>query len=354
VTDSPPEYDDSISAIAGSLTDKSFFDVEWQRKLSEARVDMDAHSKCASVYARPISATLAPWLRNLDRNGRSYLDNRAQSQTPVRDGTSSIKLYNHCAVYPSGELSITSRAINSSSKPPPPTYGPKYTQGVSKASARRFRRAVIAKNREGGCQFVMLTLTSQTYRSDKEMGDALEKLLAWGRKYLPKWFSFYVWAAELQTRGVLHFHLLLPYRIPKGMFRRLRNLWAEKYEMGPGSVHILKLNTAKGAASYLSKMAGYVVKGKSTNAYRPSIDAGGMVQFEPWRVNEKGVPYERIYFRGRASDMSREAREYSFPEIIFEAPWGAFPNLGIRGGSFYFDSPSEAVEWLSNLTGPSP
>jgi hypothetical protein len=124
--------------------------------------------------------------------------------------------------------------------------------------------------------------------------------------------------------------------------------------MGARSVHILKLNSAKGAASYLSKMAGYVVKGKNANAHRVSLDAEGMLHFEPWRVSKKGEPYARLVFRGRASDMSREARSYCFPEVIFEAPWGAFPNLGIKGGSFYFDSPSEAVEWLSMLVGPSP
>jgi hypothetical protein len=202
----------------------------------------------------------------------------------------------------------------------------------------------------------MLTLTSQALRSDREMFEALERLLAWGRKYLPKWFDFYVWVAELQARGVVHFHLLLPHRIPKGMFRRLRGLWAEKYGMGPGSVDILKLKTGKGAASYLSKMARYVSKcERKPEGYRLGLDAEGMMTFDPWRVGRSGQPYERVRFHGRASDMSRAARALSEFVIKFSASWGAFPGLSLKGGSLFFNSAAEAeavlIDWLS---GPSP
>jgi hypothetical protein len=197
----------------------------------------------------------------------------------------------------------------------------------------------------------MLTLTSQAERSDEEMGAALERLLSWGRKYLPRWFDFYVWVAELQQRGVLHYHMLLPYRIPKGLFRRLRDLWAVKYDMGAGSVDIKKMKSGKGAAKYVSKMAGYVSKlGKPEN-YTVGLDGEGMLSFEPWRVGRNGQPYERMVFRGRACDLSRAARVYAGVVLRFEFDLGVFPKL--RGsGAVYFDTPADALAYLDKALSP--
>jgi hypothetical protein len=181
------------------------------------------------------------------------------------------------------------------------------------------------------------------------MFEALHRLLVWGRKYLPQWFEFYVWVAELQARGVVHFHLMLPYRIPKGMFRRMRDLWAVKYEMGPGSFDILKLKTGKGAASYLGKMARYMSKDRPPG-YRLGLDGEGMMTFESWRLGRSGAPYERMTFHGRACDMSRTARILTVPLLVFDVVWGAFKGLSsIKGASFYFDSPGDAEAELVRM-----
>src|SRR5690606_10376491 len=111
--------------------------------------------------------------------------------------------------------------------------------GLGPVSAGALRRAVVYRSQAPqGAPFVTLTLTSQHEKTDEEMRAALGRLLAWGRKYLGPWFAWYVWVAELQARGVLHFHVLLAQRVPKPLFFRLRRLWADTYGMGEGSVHI--------------------------------------------------------------------------------------------------------------------
>ena len=212
------------------------------------------------------------------------------------------------------------------------------------------RRAVITRHRQGGCQWVLMTFTSRDLRSDEEMREKFDRLLMWGRKYLPGHFEFYVWVAELQARGVLHFHLLVPKRVPPGMFRRLRRLWAEVYGMGPGSVDIEKLRSGKGAASYMAKMVRYLRK--RPDSYRVALDAEGYLSWEPWRVGRGGVAYERMRFRGRASDMSRLARNLSGVVIELAVAWGAFPALTVKGRSWYFETPEEAEEALKAMLDP--
>lgn len=207
----------------------------------------------------------------------------------------------------------------------------------------------MARHREGGCQWVMLTLTSQAVRSDEEMREAFQRFLTWGRKYLPDWFTFYVWVAELQARGVLHFHLLVPKRVPSQLFNRCRALWAESYGMGGGSFDAKEMRSGKGAAAYLGKVVAYLRK--PATAFRVALDAEGHLSWEPWRVGRDGTIYARVTFRGRGGDLSRAARAYAGVRLEFAAAWGAFPGLGLRGWALYCESPEEAetllAAWLS-------
>ena len=215
------------------------------------------------------------------------LDHCGESHTRVRRGVrASAKVENRARVYLSGELEVSTVTRDAASRAPARRFGPRFTRGVSSRSGRRMRRAVITRHRRGGCQWVLLTFTTRDLRSDEEMRHRFDRLLMWGRKYLPEWFEFYVWVAELQARGVLHFHLLLPKRVPKGLFRRLRALWAENYGMGPGSVDIEQLRSGKGAASYMAKMVRYLRK--DPEVYRLGLDAEGHLSWEPWRVGRDG------------------------------------------------------------------
>ena len=259
------------------------------------------------------------------------------------------KVYNRVRIYQSGELEVRTVSLDAASRPPGAVYGPRFTRGVGALTARNIRRAVVARTREGGCQWVLLTLTTQTPRSDDDMRAAFQRLLMWGRKSLPEWFEVYFWVAELQARGVLHFHLLLPKRIPKPLFRRIRALWAETYGMGGGSVDVERMRSGKGAARYLGKVVAYLRK--PPTAFRLALDAEGLLSWEPWRVGRDGSIYARVTFRGRGGDMSRAARAYAAVRLEVGLPWGAFPGLGLRGWALYCESPEEAegllASWLS-------
>lgn len=241
---------------------------------------------------------------------------------------------------------------NSTSKVPRPNYGKRRSRGTSTRGARAIRRAVMARARNGtGHQFVMVTLTTQAMRSDEEMHAARERFLAWGRKYLGQRFGWYVWAAELQARGVLHFHLLLDQRIPRGLFLRMRQLWAETYGMGVGSVDIKPIAFPKRAAKYLTK---YLAK--RPNAYRLGLDGEGMITSEPWQRNAKtGRMYERVEFGGNVYGMSKAARYGTRPVFEFAPIEGAFPRLeGWHGCVLFFDSLDEAMGFvLEHVNGSS-
>lgn len=237
-------------------------------------------------------------------------------------------------VYPSGELSVSKALVNGSSKPPSPRYGPRMVRGLGPVSARSLRRAVVYRSQApGGAQFVMLTLTSQHEKTDEEMRAALQRFLAWGRKYLGPWFHWYVWVAELQARGVLHFHVLLSQRVPKPLFLRLRRLWAEVYGMGPGSVDIKRMRSGKGAAKYLAK---YVVKDDDGTGVRYSRHTGEV--------------YKRERFRGNPSGMSTGARFATKPAVLLWSSWDAFPGLDHwHGVGRYFESQGDAEKALAAL-----
>lgn len=211
----------------------------------------------------------------------------------------------------------------------------------------------MAKARQpGGAPFVLLTLTSQDVRPDDEMRAALARFQSWGRKYLRGMLEWYVAVAEDQARGVLHFHLLLARRIPKRLFLRMRALWADTYGMGPGSVDIKPMRSAKGAAKYLAK---YVVKTPRDHLVR--LDGEGRLQFSPWRVSRHtGRPFARDRFHGNPYRLSAAARYGTRPLTEFAAPAGTIRGLDrSHGRSWFLDSPEEAHELLAALVSdPSP
>ena len=261
------------------------------------------------------------------------LDYSTESDTVVRDAISAASVGRVARVYPAGELAVSKVMLNSSSKVPAPTFGRRQVAGVSRNGARAIRRSVVARSQQAGCQFVMLTLTTKEARSDEEMKHSLNKFLKWGRKHLGPWFGWYIWVAELQARGVLHFHVLLARRVPRALFLRLRKVWADGYGMGPGSVDIKAMRSGKGTAKYLAK---YVVK-------RPADDSP--------RVSKRtGAVYVRNLFDGNAYALSGAARWGTQPAVEVYGAWGAFPGLdGWHGASEFFDSQEEATERLAQV-----
>lgn len=251
----------------------------------------------------------------------------------VGDVVSRVRLGRVARVYECGELTVSKVSANSAAKAPSPTYGKRKVAGVSRNGARMIRRSVVARANAGHSQFVLLTLTSDRIRSDQDMKHHLDKFLKWGRKHLGEYFDWYIWVAELQQRGVLHFHVLLCRRIPRGLFLRLRYMWAEFYGMGAGSFDAKSMRSAKGTAKYLAK---YVVKRPAEGERRVS--------------RHNGKEYVRDFFQGNAYGLSGAARWGTTPAVQVVADWGAFPGLdGWHGVMEFYDTRQEAEQRLAEV-----
>jgi hypothetical protein len=261
-------------------------------------------------------------------------------------------------VYPSGEMTVAKKMVGSISRPPLARRGRRMVRGMSRRGARNVQRAIIAGARDGRAQVHMITFTTQEARRDGDM-DA-----AWGRfldrvvrhPQLGRYFRWNVWAKQDQARGVLHYHLVLLRRIPKGLYRRVRAIWCEEYGMGPGAVNGMKFRGPKQAAKYLAKY----LSGGCPN-HTVSLDAEGMLQFDPWPVSRHtGEPHVRDRFPGNPYGMSRAARAGTVPTTTLEAHVAAFPGLdGWHGTRFFYDTPEDAervlaaaVECSSGSPGP--
>lgn len=295
------------------------------------------------------------WLSRLEsydaRAQCPCLDYCAESET-TRPGRHKLaKVANRVRVFPSGELEVRTVSRGSTAKPPPKTFGKRFTRGVSGNGRRVIRRACAALVAREVCQVALYTLSSQALMADRDFNKQVHSFLAWGRKYVPDVFKHYVIVFELQARGTLHAHLLLFKRVPKGLWRRMRDLWAVKYEMGPGSFDVKKMRSASRAAAYLSK---YLTDKKPS--YRLGLDAEGMLTSERWRVGRNGEPYKRMMFQGNAYRVSDALRALALPIAEYHLPWGSPLALrlavNLRGGVQFFPSPADALAWVSsNLSG---
>ncbi len=306
----------------------------------EARACLDY---CAQSQTLPPSQPL--WSTFPTRSGKEWRLNQSLGLPPETSKLS--KVANRVRVFSSGELEVRTVSRCSASKLPQRSYGPRFTRGVSGNGRRVIRRACAALVAREPCQVALYSLLNYRDLPDDEFNKKLHSFLAWGRKYLPDIFKYYVVTTELHARGVLHAHMLLFKRIPKGLWRRMRNLWADKYDMGPGSFDVkAKFRKASRAAAYICK---YMTD--KNPVYRPSLDAEGMLHFESWRVGRNGQSYERIKFRGNAYRVSSSLRFLARPIAEYHLPWGSPLALrlavNLRGGVQFFPSSADALAWVS-------
>jgi hypothetical protein len=177
----------------------------------------------------------------------------------------------------------------------------------------------------------MYTLTSRDVLTDAEFKRRLLSFLAWGRKYCGPWFEHYVWVVDLQQRGVLHAHLLLFRRVPRGLWRRMRALWCETYGMGPGAFDVTSVRRASRAAAYLVR---YVTQDRR----------------EGVRFGRNGEAYVREVFEGNAYGVSHALRFFARPITELRIAWGygsALDAVNLRGMVAFFASAEAAHTWLS-------
>lgn len=127
-------------------------------------------------------------------------------------------------------------------------------------------------------KFAFLTLTISDSNENHTAAEAYQKvlkpLIRWLRR--TKGVKFYIWVAELQKRGQIHYHLLLPDFIP---WQYIRNKWNylqlkagfldgfhEKYgHHDPNSTDIHSTKKIRNAEAYLSK---YLTKGNDSSVYQ--------------------------------------------------------------------------------------
>ena len=271
-----------------------------------------------------------------------------------RDVESRAELVREARIYPSGELTVAKRMVKAASRPPESRRGRRWVRGMSRRGALTMQRAIVAGCRDGRAQVSMLTFTSQESRSDDEM------IAAWGRfldrvvkhRQFGRYFERNAWVKQDQARGVLHFHLVILRRMPRGLYRRVRAIWCDEYGMGPGAVNSVKFRSPKGAAKYVAR---YVSGGR--RHHRVSLDAEGMLEFTPWPVSRHtGEAYVRDRIPGNVYGMSRLMREGTVPVLSFQAAAGAFPGLdGWHGTRQFYDDAETAqrvLEAVLQATGP--
>jgi hypothetical protein len=231
-----------------------------------------------------------------DSEQPGYLEYSTQSQRTATGRHNSSSSYN-LNVYLSGEIELLVAFKNSQSKPPSPRYGTRLSTGVSSKGRTQIKRAVASRVVAAPSKPVLLTLTTQDILEDSVFNRHLANFLDYARKITASTFQDYVRVVDLQQRGTLHGHLLLFERIPTDSFAKLRTLWAEKYELGPGSFNAKYLKgNAKLAGAYLSHAAAYLSR---------SHDA--------IRIGRNGKPYVRTAFKGNAYSISTALRKGTLP-----------------------------------------
>jgi hypothetical protein len=211
-----------------------------------------------------------------------------------------------------------------------PGHGATITVDTRAGRLRRMRRAVLTSARlleadapKGGFRYrpAMLTLT---YRAGVEWGashvrDCLRLARAWAKR---KGFTLrYVWVAELQQRGAVHYHVVvwLPFRMPM----------PDRCGWWPHGA--TRVEWARCAVAYLAK---YASKGQHAAGTFP-----------------KGC---RIHGAGGLSEAAARCRRWwLFPREVREVASPSHDVRRLKGGGFVARSSGEVLPPLWGLVAAS-
>ena len=175
-----------------------------------------------------------------------------------------IKHYIETSEYLNGETKVKyKQSFNSQSKAPTREVGSELIQNGLNLKAKskiKFAGRMIqyinqeVKGRSGKASFVTLTY-GRHVPTHKEAKKMLDIFLKRTRRY----FGFnveYVWVAELQKRGAIHFHILLAEYLPKEFINKAWNSIVNKWTVEAHGETQLLLPNVKGvflAGSYITK-----------------------------------------------------------------------------------------------------
>lgn len=111
--------------------------------------------------------------------------------------------------------------VNTSISKPPSNSGERVSNGITKRGKTRLRRGsrffdylTSKKGYKGHTSMITLTFGKQ-YPEDKETKKLLDNFLKRVKRKLNKPELYYLWVAERQKRGAIHFHILTPHYLPK-------------------------------------------------------------------------------------------------------------------------------------------
>lgn len=144
--------------------------------------------------------------------------------------------YNHCIGRRPGDqeyprFSGSSLNRRPQKKPPAPAEDPEISYGIHYLSSRsrsKVRDKATAFYRAGSGNRIFVTLTFIDDVTDQQGVEILNKFLTVVRKGHPQ--IQYLWVAEHQERGTIHFHIIMNRRLP---VRRYNALWVlQQYNAG--------------------------------------------------------------------------------------------------------------------------
>jgi hypothetical protein len=224
-----------------------------------------------------------------------------------------------------------------------------------KCCASLFDIATLSKltgKRKKRVRFVFTTLTLpfgkiSDYAAKRAFSRTLDKL----KKY--KFITEYVWRAEVQKRGALHFHMISTRYIPR---ERLRRIWSnalratgemdgfkEKYGMKDNQgVNIKEVYSTEGAVKYIQKYLSKDSQGKRAIQGRQWGASDGLRNFKPLDLpvytddGEKSKWHKTAHLLRRALQAMEQAHCY---EMEYATLY------------FYQKNTHEAIQHVYNCTG---
>lgn len=167
--------------------------------------------------------------------------------------------------------------------------------------------------------FLTLTVSDSTtnYTSREVQATCLRPFLDWLVK--THQVKLYIWKAELQKRGQVHYHIIFPNLIP---YWEIKNKWNylqlkagylegyfEKYgSYSPNSVDIHSMYKVKDAAAYLAKYMTKAVKSKS-NKCADNAPSDVVMDGKVWDCSSilKSVSYFEFLYSYTFEDLLNEA-----------------------------------------------
>ena len=176
---------------------------------------------------------------NIGQVGLSYYAQSHRKNKNRATRVCAIKHFLEVQTFVTGEAKMKYKAsFNSQSKPPMREYGSEIIQnGLTTKAKSKIKLASRCiqhinenvKGRSGKSSFVTLTFGKHV-PSHNEAKRLLDNFLKRTRRHFK--FNFeYVWVAELQKRGAIHFHILLADYIPKEFVNQSWNEIVNKWSM---------------------------------------------------------------------------------------------------------------------------